>query len=59
MQTENSGIVNLKDNNKNHSDVLLHGIMLLFCREGKMPSAQRQSQSFGHMHFDANEKISY
>jgi hypothetical protein len=37
MQTENSGIKNLQNNNINHNDVLLHGIMLLFCREGKMP----------------------
>ena len=37
MQTENSGIENLRNNNINHGDVLLHGIMLLFCREGKMP----------------------
>ena len=59
MQTENSGIENLENKNINQGAVLLHAIMLLFCREGKMPSAQRQSQSFGHMHFDANEKISY
>jgi hypothetical protein len=58
MQTENSGNENLQNNHINHGDVLLHGIMLLFCREGKMPSARRQSQSFGHMQFDANEKIS-
>jgi hypothetical protein len=55
---ENSGIENLQNNNINHSDVLLHGIMLLFCHEGKMPSARRESQSFQHMQFDANEKIS-
>jgi hypothetical protein len=36
MQTENSGIENLENNNINHGDVLLHGIMFLFCREGKM-----------------------
>jgi hypothetical protein len=34
MQTENE---NLENNNMNHGYVLLHGIMLLFCREGKMP----------------------
>jgi hypothetical protein len=56
MQTENSGIENLQNNNINHGYVLLHGIMLLFCLQGKMPSARRQSQSFGHMQFDANEK---
>ncbi len=37
MQTENSGIENLPNNNINHGDVLLHGIILLFCSEGKMP----------------------
>jgi hypothetical protein len=37
MQTENSGIENLQKNNINHGDVLLHEIILLFCREGKMP----------------------
>jgi hypothetical protein len=30
MQTENSGIENLQNNNINHGNVLLHGIMLLF-----------------------------
>ena len=56
MQTENSGIENLQNNDINHCNVLLHEIMLLFCRGGKMPSARRQSQSFGHMQLDANEK---
>jgi hypothetical protein len=37
MQTENSGIENLQNNNINHGDVLLHGIMLLFCCGGNMP----------------------
>jgi hypothetical protein len=61
MQTKNSGIENLHhdlDKNINHGDVLLHGIILSFCHEGIMPSARRQSQSFGHMQFDANEKNS-
>jgi hypothetical protein len=39
MQTENSGIEKIQKNNINHGNVLLHGIMLLFCREGKMPWA--------------------
>jgi hypothetical protein len=37
MQTENSGIENLLNNNINHGDVMHHGIILLFCREGNMP----------------------
>jgi hypothetical protein len=37
MQTENSGIENLQNNDINHDDVLLRGIILLFCREGNMP----------------------
>jgi hypothetical protein len=36
MQTENSGIENLQNNNINHGDTLLHGIMFLFCSEGKL-----------------------
>ena len=41
MQTENSGIENLQNNNINHGYVLIHGIML-FCREGKIPSGRKQ-----------------
>ena len=46
---KNSGIENLQNNIMNHGDELIHGIMLLFCREGKMRSARRQSQSCGYM----------